>query len=288
MSSNAQRSVLHSKGLLPVALALVILPAECARVHAGSTPYQECDRARYRASAVYAACQQKALAGFFGKHASVTSERALAFSNAFQAELSKCHVTYSNKWGKLAKQGAPGQPTSCDGPRFTDNGDGTVTDELTGLQWERKTDDGTVHDKDNHYTWGLDLFGAGEAEASDGTLFTEFLATLNQKDACFAGRCDWRIPTLEELQTIVPPSVCTTAPCIEESVFGPTGAGGGPSDFTLSYWSNTSQIDLLQDAWTVYFGPPADVVFNAAPGTNYVGARPKTSQANARAVRSVW
>jgi hypothetical protein len=37
--------------------------------------------------------------------------------------------------------------------RFVDNGDGTVTDTRTGLMWEQKTDDGSIHDKDNVYTW---------------------------------------------------------------------------------------------------------------------------------------
>ena len=35
---------------------------------------------------------------------------------------------------------------------YTDNGDGTITDNTTGLIWEKLTDDGTIHDKDNVYT----------------------------------------------------------------------------------------------------------------------------------------
>ena len=31
---------------------------------------------------------------------------------------------------------------------FTDNGDGTITDNNTGLMWEKKSDDGGLHDKD--------------------------------------------------------------------------------------------------------------------------------------------
>src|SRR2546429_7397381 len=64
--------------------------------------------------------------------------------------------------------------------RFVDNGDGTVTDNQTGLQWEQKTT--TVgsgvnladpHDVDNSYTW------SSSGTAADGTAFTDFLATLN-------------------------------------------------------------------------------------------------------------
>lgn len=37
---------------------------------------------------------------------------------------------------------------------YIDNGDGTITDTRTGLMWEKKSDDGTIHDKDNVYSWG--------------------------------------------------------------------------------------------------------------------------------------
>ena len=36
---------------------------------------------------------------------------------------------------------------------YTNNGDGTVTDNNTGLMWEKKTHDGTVHDKDNLHAY---------------------------------------------------------------------------------------------------------------------------------------
>ena len=36
---------------------------------------------------------------------------------------------------------------------FTDNGDGTVTDNRTGLVWEKKSDNDDIHDQDMTYTW---------------------------------------------------------------------------------------------------------------------------------------
>src|SRR6266513_2316543 len=55
---------------------------------------------------------------------------------------------------------------------YVDEGDGTVTDVNTWLVWEKLSDDGTVHDKDNVYTWA--------------NAFTAHVATLNAMS--FAGR----------------------------------------------------------------------------------------------------
>src|SRR5713101_3450419 len=67
------------------------------------------------------------------------------------------------------------------GPRFVDNGDGTVTDHQTGLQWEKKValDDtpnlADPHDADNNYTWNTTIGGTDP----NGTAFTDFLGKLN-------------------------------------------------------------------------------------------------------------
>ena len=80
---------------------------------------------------------------------------------------------------------------------FTDNGDGTITDNVTGLMWEKKSDDGSIHDKDDLYTWS-----AGAPWDMNGTMVTTFLAALNSSGG-FAGYTDWRIPNVNELQTLV-------------------------------------------------------------------------------------
>jgi hypothetical protein len=84
---------------------------------------------------------------------------------------------------------------------YTDNGDGTITDNSTGLMWEKKSDDGSIHDKDSSYTWS----GASYATTNvmDGTIKSAFLDTLNDVGgggaSCFAGHCDWRMPNVKEL-----------------------------------------------------------------------------------------
>lgn len=139
--------------------------------------------------------------------------------------------------------------------RWVDNGDGTVTDYVTGLMWEQKDDSGGIHDKDDLYTW------SGTFSDPDGTAFTVFLDTLNggatgtgdcessnglTQSGGFAGHCDWRLPTAAELRTILlEPSPCGTRPCIDEDVFGPT-----VSSF---YWSATTNSSNPVFAWVVVF-----------------------------------
>jgi len=102
--------------------------------------------------------------------------------------------------GALGQCVPVGTPTAR--PRFIDNGDGTVSDLQTQLMWEKKDDAGGVHDKDNTYTWS----GNQGSPQPFGTLFTVFIVQLNHCGADpttgFAGHCNWRLPSDDELQTL--------------------------------------------------------------------------------------
>jgi hypothetical protein len=73
---------------------------------------------------------------------------------------------------------------------YVDNGDGTITDTKTGLMWEKLSDDGSMHDQDTTYTWA--------------NAFAVKVATLNGGGG-FAGYTDWRVPNVNELQSIGEP-----------------------------------------------------------------------------------
>jgi hypothetical protein len=70
--------------------------------------------------------------------------------------------------------------------RFTDNGDGTVTDHCTGLVWQKSTmdadRDGVITAQDRRF-WGAALTIAENLE--------------------LGGHSDWRLPNLRELQSLI-------------------------------------------------------------------------------------
>jgi hypothetical protein len=133
--------------------------------------------------------------------------------------------------------------------RFEDCGDGTVADHQTGLEWEKKT--GTLgtpvdcqsgcpdpHDVNNLYQWSIN--SGDPLEGQNGSAFQNFRARLNGEAGfahCFADRCDWRVPKISELQTILigpdaapgQAPTCSAAPCIDPDF----AAVGGP---TASTW----------------------------------------------------
>lgn len=143
---------------------------------------------------------------------------------------------------------------------FTDNGDGTITDNNSGLIWEKLSDDDSIHDKDTTYDWA--------------NAFASKVATLN--GASFAGYNDWRVPSIAELETLrnfgaVSPSAY--------SAFN-TGCVAACTVLTCSctqsnfYWSSTA-----------YQGNPsaAFIVTFSAGGTDAIL---KTGSRYVRAVRA--
>jgi hypothetical protein len=180
--------------------------------------------------------------------------------------------------------------------RFEDCGDGTVADHQTGLQWEQKT--GTVssivvcetagcpdpHVVNNVYQW------SDTGTAPDGGAFTDFLAKLNAPTfgaaafaelyvdppvtGCFAGHCDWRLPIIDELGTILigvnaapgQATTCSASPCIDPEF----AAIGGPTA-SSNYWSASTNAGNPNSAWGAGFINGGVDSINRA-GDNFVRA----------------
>jgi hypothetical protein len=211
------------------------------------TPQQRCDQARVRAWKAYLACVDTLVA----KDAGCVPDASCRSSFNEFAAFAKCRHTYFRNWTRFqGNRSFAG--TACIGSRFTSTDGGTtVTDALTTLVWEKKTNDSTVHDQGNVYTWSTGT------DKGDGTAFATFLTgtVTGLNVSGFAGAEGWRLPTLAELQTILLDFACTHAscgcgssPCIDPT-FGPT-----QSSF---YWSATSWAPNPANAWSVLFSTGA-------------------------------
>jgi hypothetical protein len=209
---------------------------------AKETTAQKCETAKLKAVGKKVACR--------------TSEMAKATTGR-TADLGKCTAKFTDAFSKAeAKRGCPttGDSSAIEAfidaatdevdaaltrPRFVDNDDGTVTDNHTGLQWEKKVAGSACpHCVNDVYTWTSDT--SSEARPN-GTAFTNFLSGLNtctSPDGTsivggFAGHCDWRLPTIVELESILDLGATgcgSGSPCIDP-IFGPTAA--------VNYWSST-------------------------------------------------
>ena len=87
---------------------------------------------------------------------------------------------------------APGQPFygqdaqfTGNAPSYTDNGDGTVTDNITGITWRNTADT----DSD------------GDIDAADKLPYEAAVAYCD--DLSFAGHDDWRLPSIKQLYSLI-------------------------------------------------------------------------------------
>ncbi len=156
---------------------------------------------------------------------------------------------------------------------YTDNGDGTITDNVTGLIWEKKDDSAGIHGQNNTYTWGI----ASAPYTMNGTMVTTFLATLNAGSG-FAGHTDWRIPNYKELTSIL--NLEIVAPAVSVA-FHNGGGCTGCSDVTVATCSCTSHVYWSS---TNSPGDPSSALV-VDLGGGYVDYHTKTFTWSARAVR---
>ncbi len=141
-------------------------------------------------------------------------------------------------------------------PRFTDNGDGTVTDNLTSLVWLKNAN---CIGTDNP---GFDTDGTG----GDGEVYWQtalnFVAGLNSGIySCGVTQTDWRLPNLKELQSL-----------IDYNQVNPALPLGHPFlDVQLGYdWSATTYVGNTSYAWSVYLSYGNVGTFGKMVNTRYV------------------
>lgn len=153
--------------------------------------------------------------------------------------------------------------------RYQDNGDGTVTDRRIGLQWMRfafgqKWNENNCMGEAKEFTWQSALDTVDLMNCQGG----------------YANYCDWRVPTKEELLTLVycsnekPKAWNDTGnpcqgnyqrPTIHQQTF--------PNTSPRLFWSSSTDIKDPAYAWSVYFGG------------GYLHASPKKYEIYVRLVR---
>lgn len=152
-------------------------------------------------------------------------------------------------------------------PRFTDNGDGTVTDNLTGLIWLKNAncmntyypsfdDDGIVGD--GRVTWrhGID-----------------FVAGINSGayQYCGAGHSDWRLPNIRDLQSLIHYGFFS-APSLPDTVGSGQWSEGDPfyNVQDREYWSSTTFMPTSYFAWYVNLRGGQAHIYDKRINFNYV------------------
>lgn len=130
-------------------------------------------------------------------------------------------------------------------PRFTDNGDGTVTDALTRLTWEKKVHGaGCLHCAEDFYAWEPGLAESGIPSAFDW--LSEINGQFDGNDPVqpgFAGYNDWRLASRDELWSLVDCSFGET--CVDSAV--------GVTSTDAPYWTFTTLGDEPARAWKISF-----------------------------------
>jgi len=148
-------------------------------------------------------------------------------------------------------------------PSYTDNGDGTITDNVTGLMWEQDM----------------------------GSKITYTAAFTKASNLALGGHTDWRVPTIKELYSLAQ----FTGRCLGDNAMykfidtnyfdQPIGntANPGEREIDAQTWSSTQYVGLTMGGDTTVFG------YNFVDGRlkGYPKYDPQTTNANTMYFRMV-
>lgn len=118
-------------------------------------------------------------------------------------------------------------PSSTPNERFTDNGDGTILDNVTGLMWQKCQ---------------LGLTGS-DCSIGSATTHTWHQALVEAQASTVSGYGDWRLPNYKELLSIV-----------EERCNGPSiNTNYFPNTINSFFWSSSPYENNSSSSWRVNF-----------------------------------
>ena len=122
-----------------------------------------------------------------------------------------------------------------------------IRDNVTGLIWEMKTDDDSIHDKDNTFAWcdtNPETNGGDPGTCGDGPNTEDLISTMNENK--YGGFSDWRMPTRNELRTIIDYDAYN--PAVNTDYFPYT------KTYHSYYWSSTTAAEgVPSGAWIMNF-----------------------------------
>lgn len=148
---------------------------------------------------------------------------------------------------------------------------GCTQDNVTGLVWEVKTSEAGLRNHQHLYSWYQpdSTLNGGFAGFGDTGLSTTTVAHATGSDQCFDGaRCDsekfvadvnalaeplcgysdWRMPTLNELKSVV--NYGEAGLSIDRDYF--------PNTLNDFYWTSTPYAAVSNNAWLIHFGEGFD------------------------------
>ncbi|MCI5143242.1 MAG: DUF1566 domain-containing protein [Candidatus Electrothrix sp. ATG1] len=124
--------------------------------------------------------------------------------------------------------------------QYIDHGDGTITDTKTGLMWKRCSE------------------GLSGVNCEDGEIekYKWDEAVQRFKNVDYVGYSYWRLPTIDELKTLV---YCSKGKdkerkwCNDGSEEPTINQQAFPNTLAWNYWSGSPSADVSDGAWGVYF-----------------------------------
>lgn len=144
-----------------------------------------------------------------------------------------------------------------------------VLDRHSGLVWEVKTRQPGLHQRDRTFSWGQtgsELNGATSGNPDTANCNAQpcntqaLIQAVNQHDWC--GAHDWRLPSREELRSLVDYRIPYPGPTLNTRYF--------PNALGQFYWSATPSASDRSEAWGIGFSFGFDYAY---PKNNRVHVR---------------